>query len=233
MVRSPAVLSGWPRCGPFAHDEQPGRVGERAFGEQVGLDRAGDVGVHRDPALLVALTDHPHPAAADVHIADIDAEDLGRAEPGLQHEPGDGPVPVGAQAAQQRAHLGAVEPAGQPPRLPHPQPRPRLGGGNVPEQSGPLAAGGHPRLAPPRHRVARVGITQLPEGEQPGDRRQPPVHRRRRITGVAAVADRVHVGTRTARQFRGAARGEEPQQLIDGYLLQVHTLAGQPARQVQ
>src|SRR5674536_176873 len=41
-----------------------------------------------------------------------------------QHEPGDGPVPVGAQAAQQRAHLGAVEPAGQPPLLPHPQPRP-------------------------------------------------------------------------------------------------------------
>ena len=51
------------------------------------------------------------------------AEHLGRAQPAEQHQPRDRPIPLGAQAAQQRCRLLAVQTARQPPRLPQPQRR--------------------------------------------------------------------------------------------------------------
>jgi hypothetical protein len=70
----------------------------RPLGEQVGLDQPGHVRVERDPPFLVALARHPHPAPPDIDIGDPQPEHLGRAQPGQQHQPGDRPVPVGAEA---------------------------------------------------------------------------------------------------------------------------------------
>ena len=50
-------------------------------------------------------------------------EHLSRPQAGKQHQPGDRPVPVGAETAQQRGGLGPVQPTGQPARLTDPQPR--------------------------------------------------------------------------------------------------------------
>ena len=51
-------------------DEQCISVSFGAFSQQIGLDRAGHVSVDRHRTLLAALTEHPNPAARDIHIGD-------------------------------------------------------------------------------------------------------------------------------------------------------------------
>ena len=68
--------------------------------------------VDRDAAFPPALAGHPGPAAGDVRIRHRQGQDLSRAQPGEQHQPGDRPVPVGAEADQQRRGLGPVQTPG-------------------------------------------------------------------------------------------------------------------------
>lgn len=86
-------------------DEQRGAVGLWPFGEQVGLDHAGDVVIDRHPALLVALADDSRPPAGDIDVSNLQAEDLAGPQAGHQHQPGDGPVPPRTEAAQQQGGL--------------------------------------------------------------------------------------------------------------------------------
>src|ERR1035441_7329982 len=123
------------------HDEQRLRSRLGALGGEIGLDEAGDLRIEWDGAFLVALADDAHPATPDVHVGHLEAENLGRAQAGEQHEPGDGAVPLAAKAREQRCGLGPVEPAWQPSRLSQRQLRARLRSPKVGEQPTALADG--------------------------------------------------------------------------------------------
>jgi len=110
----------------------------------------------------------PRPGSnvGDVHIPHLQAQHLRRPQTGEQHQPGDRPAPVRADATQQRRCLGTVQAAGQSPRFPHPQPG--LRPVHVRQQPGPLrgrrpAGRRHPGLirvgSPARGRLCdRAGV---------------------------------------------------------------------------
>ena len=203
----------------FRHDEQRLGDGLGSLGEQVGLDHARDVRVDRHAAFLVALAGYPHPPPADVGVSDSQPEHLRRPQPGQQHQPGDRPVPVGAETAQQRGGLGPVKSPRQPPRPPDPQVRPRPGPGQVRQQAGPLPPGRAPCGRAPRHRVRRARVAHRPEPEQPGDRRHPAVDDGRREPRRAAAGQRDHVLVLALAPL-GPVRGQVPQQRVRGHGVQ-------------
>ena len=159
---------------------------------------------------------HPDPAAGDVHIGSPQAQHLGRA----QTRTAASARAIARSRQVRKLPSSAADSSRDNPRGSRRGSRTRscdrdLGlatCASSPERS-PRDA--HPGRPPARHRVARARVAHLPEREQRRDRRQPPVDRRRRIAGVAAVADRIHIPARTPRQHRLPARGEKPQQHID------------------
>ena len=103
----PGTAGRWPIRGARPAD-RPGSPRRRRH-------RAGP-GVPCSP-----LPMHPQPAAADVDIGDVQAQHLGRAQPAVQHQPGDRPVPPGAEAGQQLGRLRLGQRRRQPARLAQPQ----------------------------------------------------------------------------------------------------------------
>ena len=174
---------------PLGHHKEPGRGRLGALRQQVGLDDAGHVGVEGDPALLVALAEDPYPSPSDVDVAHLEAEHFRRAQTRVEHEPGDGPVPPGAQAGGQGLDLDPVEAPGQPPRLPHAQGGPGLGLRQVAEQAAALASRGSPRLPTFGNRVGWRRIAHAAEPEEPGDGGQPAVDGRGGVAGAAPIPD--------------------------------------------
>ena len=102
----------------------------------------------------------------------------------------------------------------------------------MPEQALPLARRGPSRRRPRGHRVRRGRVTHRPEREQPADRGQPPVHRRRRqpLPRPPAGMPRAR---RAARGARAAAGRQEPQQDFGVDLVEPPVLLSQPAQQRQ
>lgn len=108
----------------LGHDEHAGAGRLGPLGQQVGLDHRADAGVQRHPAFPVAPAGHLHPPAADVRAGHLQAEDLAAAQPAVEHQPGDRPVPPGPGAGQQFRGLALVQRPRQPPRFPQLQRRP-------------------------------------------------------------------------------------------------------------
>ena len=214
--------------GALGDDEQCISVGFGAFGQQIGLDRAGDVGVDRHRPFLAALTEHPNPPPRNVDIADPQPEHLRRPQTRQQHQPTDRAVTPATEAAQQRRGLLPRQSARQPARLTDPQLRPRFRLGHMRQQPGTLTARTQSGRPPATDRATRVRVTHLPEREQARNRRQPPIDRRRRIPLTAAVANRIHISPRPTRQRRLPTRGQEPQQHIDIHLRQGQLLIIEP-----
>lgn len=225
----PARGQRLPAVRTLRHHEQRRSLGVRTLGQQIGLDRSRDVGVDRHRPLLVSLADHPHPAASDIDIGDPQAQHLGRTQPRQQHQPANRPIPPRTEAVQQRRRLLPRQAPRQPPWFTNPQLRtgPRLP--DMREQPRSFATGPHPRRPASRHRIAGIWVAHLPEREHRRDRRQPPVDRRRRVAGVAAVADRIHVSARTPRRCRFTTRGQKTQQHIDFHPRQLNILRVEPA----
>jgi hypothetical protein len=82
----------------LGHQKQVAAAGFGSLGQQVDLDHRGDVGVQRDPAFPLSFTDYLQPSAADVGVGHIQAKDLGGAQPAVEHQPRDRPVPPRAEA---------------------------------------------------------------------------------------------------------------------------------------
>ena len=229
-MRSPAARQRLPPVGALGHHEQCRGCRFGALGQQVGLDAAGDIGIERDPAFLVALADDPDPAPSDVHIGHR------RPSTSAERSPDSSISPAIARSRQVRklpssaADSSRVNAAGQPPRLPQPQPRPVLrAAGHMRQQPAALARVTASRAARPRGTGLRARrVAHRPEREQRRDRRQPTVDRRRGVAAVAAVADRVHIPARTPRQYRRPAGGEKPQQHIDVHTGQLDSLPVEP-----
>ena len=214
------------------HDEQRLRSRLGALGEEIGLDEAGDLRIEWDGAFLVALADDAHPATPDVHVGHLEAEHLGRAQAGEQHEPGDGAVPLAAKAREQRCGLGPVEPAWQPARLSQRQLRAHLRSPKVGEQPTALADGAAASSRAPRDRVPRARITHLEKAEQPRDRREAAVDRARRKPEGAAARQRDHVVVLAAASRRAACR-EVAQQGVGVDRLEAQPFCVQPPGEVQ
>ena len=107
---------------------------------------------------------------------------LSRAQPAVQHQPGDRPVPPGSEAGQQLGRLRLGQRGRQPSRLAQPQ------RGTVLRPADRVRE--HPAALPEvRQRASRpfgtglfrVRVAHRGEREQPRDRRQPTVDRRRRV----------------------------------------------------
>jgi hypothetical protein len=69
------------------------RKAHGGFGERSGETGRGDIAIQRNPAFRVALAQDLQPTTADVDMSDAQREDLTRAKPAIQHQPGDRPVP--------------------------------------------------------------------------------------------------------------------------------------------
>ena len=110
-----------PAVGSLGDHEQRTGLGVGSFSEQVRLNPADHLAVDRYPSFPPALAKHSRPTGADVHLGDIEGEDLGAAQAGEQHQPGDRLVSPGPQARQERVDLGVLQTPRQPLRLPGPQ----------------------------------------------------------------------------------------------------------------
>ena len=194
--------------------EQHRRVGDGPFDQQIRLHPADYVSIDRRLSFPTAFAGHPRPALGDVHIGHSKTQYLARAQPGEQHQPGDRSIPPRPQAGQERGYLDAIESAGQSSWLPHPQRRPGLRTGQVPQQPLLLRSGGSAGGRAFRHWVGRRRVPHRPEREQPADRRQPSVGRGWRQP-VAATA------------------GQESQQRVGVHRLESHVVLGQPAGERQ
>ena len=101
------------------------------------------------------------------------------------------------------------------------------------QQPGPFTRGRRPRLPALRHRIRRVRIPHRPKREQPGDRRQSMVDRRRRVAVQRLPRHRHHVPRRAAGHLRLPARTQKVQQHNGCHRIQAHALLHQPAAQRQ
>ena len=87
---------------------------------------------------------------------------------------------------------------------------------------------------PDRYRLGYAHPGHASPGTQTTrNRRQPPIDRRRRISLITAITDRIHVATRPTRQRRLPTCRQEPQQHINIHLRQTQLLASQPPRERQ
>ena len=212
-------------AGALGHQEQPAAARLGAFGEQVNLDHRRDIGIQRHPPFPAALAGHLQPPAADIGISDVQAQHLSRAQPAIQHQPRDRPVPPGAETGQQPGGVGLRQRRGQPPGLPQPQRRAVLRAARrVREHPGALT--GHPPAGLPalRDRVLGLRVPHRHEREQARDRSQPPVDRRGRVLIHPAARHHDHIRPRAAREPCFPAGPQEPQQHLRGHLgqLQIH-----------
>jgi hypothetical protein len=84
VIPEDRAQSGWgqrlPAVRPLGHHKLPRRGRVRALGQQVSLDYPGHLRIQRDPPFL-AFAHYPAPPAANVGIADIEPEHLGRRKP--------------------------------------------------------------------------------------------------------------------------------------------------------
>lgn len=170
------------------HQKQCGARRVRSLSEQVGLHQPGVVDFQWYPLFLVALADDTDPAAADVDVPDRKAKHLGRPQPGEQHQPGDRPVPVGAETAWRRSGFRSVQAAGQSSGS-RTRSRDRdFGRSRCANNPPALLRRTRPACRRrPRHRVDQGRIPHRPEVEHTRDRRHPPVDRRRGIPAARPV----------------------------------------------
>jgi hypothetical protein len=145
--------------------EQRAALAVGPLAEDVALHQPANLTVDGDTALLLALAKHAHPSQRDIDVIDREPADLGAAQPREQHQPRDRTVTHTAKAREQLGDLIASQPAWQPPRRAHPQPRPRHRRRQMPEQATALTARSAPGLAPSRDRVAGPWIAHLAKRE--------------------------------------------------------------------
>lgn len=153
------------RAAPMWAPPRPG-TGSRSplgpLGEEVDIDHRRDIRIQRDTMLLRALPCDSDPAAADIDVLHVEAEDFHRPQPAPQHQPGDRPIPRGPQTPHQRRRCVLRRQRDrQPSRLPQPQRGPCCGASDrVSEHPRPLPAGPPTRFPAPRDRVASGRVPQ-------------------------------------------------------------------------
>ena len=123
--------------GRAAQHDEAFRCGQarRAFQPQIGGQLGEECLIDRDMTFLAALADHPQPAAPHIHVGELEAADLGRAQPAQQHHQHHGPVPVRAQRRHEHVNIPGGKGLGQAARLAHqPAATARAAGPQVTEQ---------------------------------------------------------------------------------------------------
>jgi hypothetical protein len=58
------------------HHEQRPCIRLGSLGQEVGLDEAGNVGIERNPPLLVAFSNDAYPSSPDVDVFDLEAKSV-------------------------------------------------------------------------------------------------------------------------------------------------------------
>jgi hypothetical protein len=213
---------------PLGHEKQLCTARFEPLGQQINLDDGSHVRVERHPPLPLSFTEHLQPPAADVDVGDVQGQHLGRTQPATRNpQPATrnrassprSPVPPSVKTGQQLGRVRLGQRLGQPTWFAQSKrgtvlwPPDRMR-----QHSAPLTGCDSARFPALRDWGLHLRVPHRGEGEEPGDRGQPTVDRRRNVLIQSAPRQPDHVRSRPARDLGIAAGTKETKQHLRAYL---------------